>query len=153
MLSWLCSLEHEDCVANSRSLFEAWMKNPANKSIDVNLQQIVYQTAIRNGGVKEREFLRNKIGKEGNDLEKERMSTALAALELTEDKNLLNQNSNNALTNSLPRVYQTLTSNNLENKNAFQRLNQKFLVRAGVETLFEIEVQEMVSEWLRRYGE
>ena len=137
------------------------MKNPSNNSIDANLRQIVYLFAIRNGGVKEWEFLRNKLREEKNDLEKEKMNTAL---KLTKDENLLNQYLNETLVISLrfeglPHVYRTITSP--ERKMAFQLLdssvfeNDYGFLKGETPMKFLLErdamwARENFSDWLNR---
>jgi hypothetical protein len=55
------------------------MKNPSVNSIDANLRQIVYSSAIRSGGTMEQEFLRSKLSDETVRSERDRIIATLGA--------------------------------------------------------------------------
>ena len=55
------------------------MKNASVNSIDANLRQVVYKSAIRNGEVKEWDFLWKKFLEERVDIERVRMMTPLSS--------------------------------------------------------------------------
>ncbi|XP_068228252.1 aminopeptidase N-like [Palaemon carinicauda] len=56
-VTWVCGLGYDDCVANSVSLYKAWMQNPTNHSIiSPNQKTSVFCTAIANGGEEEWNF-------------------------------------------------------------------------------------------------
>ncbi|XP_012268487.2 aminopeptidase N isoform X2 [Athalia rosae] len=59
VLSWACSLGHEDCVRNAVTQFHNWRTTPSpekNNPISPNLKSVVYCTAIRVGGQIEWDF-------------------------------------------------------------------------------------------------
>ena len=60
-------------------MFSEWMKNPSVNSIDRNLRQIVYATAVQHGGEEEHEFVLKQFKDEINGLEKGRMKVAVLA--------------------------------------------------------------------------
>ncbi|XP_052084120.1 aminopeptidase N-like isoform X4 [Mytilus californianus] len=55
-----CDYESEECIQNCTDIFKKYMENPNENPIDVNLRGTVYCTAVRNGGLKEYEFLERK---------------------------------------------------------------------------------------------
>jgi aminopeptidase 2 len=130
ILDHLCRLQHEECVSKSRSLFEEWTKKPSVNSIDANLRQIVYSSAIRSGGRKEWNFMRNKLAEEKVDLEKERI---LVSLSSTRDADLIKQLLNETLKKSLQSqgltsVYRSLTNDRLGSKISFDWLDDNWQI-------------------------
>jgi aminopeptidase N len=70
VLTWLCKFGQEQCVTNSTNLFAEWMKNATDNKIDANLREVVYSTAIRQGGEEEWEFLWQRFLEETVDSER-----------------------------------------------------------------------------------
>eukprot|EP00088_Acartia_fossae_P031208 TRINITY_DN3213_c0_g1_i1.p1 TRINITY_DN3213_c0_g1~~TRINITY_DN3213_c0_g1_i1.p1 ORF type:complete len:964 (+),score=231.16 TRINITY_DN3213_c0_g1_i1:49-2940(+) len=61
IVSWACSMGHEDCIEKATSTFRNWMgmQNPdveGKNPIDVNLKSVTYCTAMSQGGEKEWDF-------------------------------------------------------------------------------------------------
>jgi hypothetical protein len=88
------------------------MKNASVNSIDANLRQVVYTSAIRNGGAKEWDFLWKKLLEERIDIEKIRIMKSLAS---AKDENLMNEFTNETLLqgNRIATVSRSLSSHKL----------------------------------------
>ncbi|XP_006820978.1 aminopeptidase N-like [Saccoglossus kowalevskii] len=55
-----CDYNHADCVANATNQYAAWMADPDNNKIEINMRSTVYCTAIRHGGENEWNFAYNR---------------------------------------------------------------------------------------------
>lgn len=100
IVSWACSMGHEDCVNKVTGTFTNWMgmtdpdaeeKNP----IDVNLKSVTYCNAIAEGGEKEWDFAWERYENSNVGSEK---ANILYALGCTEQVWLLNRYLNMSLT-------------------------------------------------------
>jgi aminopeptidase N len=100
IVSWACSMGHEDCVDKVTTTFKNWMfmtnpdaeeKNP----IDVNLKGLTYCNAIAEGGEKEWDFAWKRYENSNVGSEK---ANILYALGCTEQVWLLNRYLNMSLT-------------------------------------------------------
>ncbi|XP_006820977.2 aminopeptidase N-like [Saccoglossus kowalevskii] len=75
-----CDYNHVDCVANATNQYAAWMADPDNNKIEVNMRSTVYCTAIRAGGETEWNFAYNR---QKTDLEeRSRLRSAMACTQL-----------------------------------------------------------------------
>jgi len=100
IVSWACSMGHEDCVNKVTGTYRSWMgmtdpdaedKNP----IDVNLKSVTYCNAIAEGGEKEWDFAWKRYENSNVGTEK---ANILYALGCTEQVWLLNRYLNMSLT-------------------------------------------------------
>jgi aminopeptidase N len=79
VLNLMCQYGHKDAVNQARAMFVLWMRNPAMNKIDINLLDIVYITAIKEGGETEWNFLWERFLKSSDPSERQKMSHALGA--------------------------------------------------------------------------
>ncbi|XP_071520248.1 aminopeptidase N-like [Panulirus ornatus] len=84
---WACELGNQDCVNNSVTLYQQWMQNGAHDSIDPNLEDTVYCTAIAAGGQKEWDFAWNRF----LDSNHTRKAGLLTALGCTKEPQILSR--------------------------------------------------------------
>ncbi|XP_021941452.1 aminopeptidase N [Zootermopsis nevadensis] len=80
ILSWACSLGHEDCVRNSVLQFQNWRSSPdpdRSNPISANLKNVVYCTAISVGGQDEWDFAWQRYRKTNVGSEKDILLGAL----------------------------------------------------------------------------
>ncbi|VDM30599.1 unnamed protein product [Hydatigera taeniaeformis] len=77
IVSMSCGADHSDCVKRSKKLFNEFMQDPSNRKIPTSLTPTVYCTAIREGGVKEWDFLKQLSMKVLHEDEKYRILEAL----------------------------------------------------------------------------
>lgn len=78
ILSISCRLNFDHCVKQSEELFDEWLNNPSNNSIEPNVRSIVYCTSIRLGNRIEFQFLLNQYKESNDPQEKSRIQTALS---------------------------------------------------------------------------
>ncbi|XP_069173006.1 LOW QUALITY PROTEIN: uncharacterized protein [Procambarus clarkii] len=130
-LSGACSLEYQDCVDNSVSLFQEWMLNPSNNSIvSANLKGTVYCTAIAAGGEEEWNFawgqyLASNLGSD--------KATLLSALGCTKQIWILSRYLDMAfsadsgiLKRDAPSVFRSIASNDVGRDLAWSYLRDQF---------------------------
>nr|XP_045584294.1 uncharacterized protein LOC123746672 [Procambarus clarkii] len=130
-LSGACSLEYQDCVDNSVSLFQEWMLNPTNNSIvSANLKGTVYCTAIAAGGEEEWNFawgqyLASNLGSD--------KATLLSALGCTKQIWILSRYLDMAfsadsgiLKRDAPSVFRSIASNDVGRDLAWSYLRDQF---------------------------
>lgn len=87
--SWMCELDYEDCVNNAQTFFQQWMVN--NTQIPADIKDVVYNTAVRTGGVTEWTFLLDQFKTTKIDSDRQKYMAALSATEdPTTLRNLLN---------------------------------------------------------------
>ncbi|CAB3360791.1 Hypothetical predicted protein [Cloeon dipterum] len=80
IMSWACSLGHQECVNHSISTFNQWLKseNPdKNNPVPANLKSVIYCTAIKHGGQREWDFLWERYQKSNVGSERDLMLTSL----------------------------------------------------------------------------
>ncbi|XP_050580172.1 putative aminopeptidase-2 isoform X1 [Bombus affinis] len=94
ILSWMCKLNHTECVDKSIHLFAKWRWNDTY-TISPNARTAVYCTAIRNGSLEEWEFLWDQYLKTDFASEKK---IILEALGCSMNKEVLNSYIERALT-------------------------------------------------------
>ncbi|XP_076343082.1 aminopeptidase N-like [Tachypleus tridentatus] len=79
VLSWACSMDHPDCIASAREIFQRWMEDPDNKTIiSPNMRSLVYCTGVKHGGEEEWDTLWKQYLVEENPIEKNKQLRALA---------------------------------------------------------------------------
>lgn len=79
ILNWMCKYGYKDAVNQAKAMFALWMRNPSTNQIDINLLEIVYITAIREGGETEWNFLWERFLKSSDQFEKQKLIYALGA--------------------------------------------------------------------------
>jgi aminopeptidase N len=79
VLTWLCQLDHPECIEKSQQMFGGWMRNSSINPIDANLREVVYATAVQHGGEEEHGFVLQQFKAETVSIEKERMKAAILA--------------------------------------------------------------------------
>lgn len=57
IVQWACKLGVQDCLNNSKRLFDEWMKTNDSSNISPNLKSIVICAAVRSGGKEEWDFV------------------------------------------------------------------------------------------------
>ncbi|KAL5965529.1 Aminopeptidase Ey [Taenia solium] len=77
IVSMSCGADHSDCVKRSKTLFNEFMQDPSSHKIPTSLTPTVYCTAIREGGLKEWDFLKQLSMKVLHEDEKYRILEAL----------------------------------------------------------------------------
>ncbi|KAH9282431.1 Aminopeptidase N [Echinococcus granulosus] len=77
IVSMSCGADHSDCVKRSKMLFDEFMQDPSSHKIPTSLTPTVYCTAIREGGVKEWDFLKQLSMRVLHEDEKYRILEAL----------------------------------------------------------------------------
>jgi aminopeptidase N len=77
--SWMCELDYEDCVNKAQTLFQLWMVN--NTKIPAEIKDVVYNTAVRTGGVTEWNFLFEQFKTTKIDSDRQKYMAALSATE------------------------------------------------------------------------
>ena len=89
LITWMCLYDYQDCIQRSKGAFQEWMDEAdpdANNPIPVDLKQPIYDTAIRNGGQTEWDFLFNRFSNCAVDGERRRMIYGLGS---SEDQSIL----------------------------------------------------------------
>ena len=79
VLNWMCHYGHKESIVQARAMFTNWMRNPSLNKIDINLLDIVYITAIREGGEPEWNFLWERLLSSTDQSERQKLIYALAA--------------------------------------------------------------------------
>ncbi|XP_076764228.1 putative aminopeptidase-2 [Xylocopa sonorina] len=75
ILTWLCQLDHEDCLLRSVKIFRLWQTTSMN-AISPNVRQAIYCTAIRMGNSEHWDFLWQQYLKTNSPTEKKHMINA-----------------------------------------------------------------------------
>ncbi|VDP98490.1 unnamed protein product [Trichobilharzia regenti] len=78
-----CQAEHHFCVKMASEYYKNWMQNPEENLIPPSLRPAVYCTAIRIGGQKEWQFLKDKLSQV--DIKEDEKSSILQALSCSRD--------------------------------------------------------------------
>ncbi|XP_021377931.1 uncharacterized protein LOC110466016 isoform X1 [Mizuhopecten yessoensis] len=73
-----CRYNVESCVSTAKTLFKAWMDNSQDNTIDPDIKQAVYCTAIAEGGAEEWDFLNSQYKTSNNAAEKKRILYSLS---------------------------------------------------------------------------
>ncbi|VDP00739.1 unnamed protein product [Schistosoma mattheei] len=78
-----CQAEHHSCVKMATEYYRNWMLNPSQNLIPPSLRPAVYCTAIRIGGQKEWEFLKQRLLEV--DIKEDEKNSILQALSCSRD--------------------------------------------------------------------
>ncbi len=84
IVSVACHHNLDDCVQHARLLFDQWLNQPSNNSIEPNYRSVVYCTIIRLGSRAEFQFLLRQYQESSDPQEKARIQSALACTRDTE---------------------------------------------------------------------
>ncbi|CAH8474337.1 unnamed protein product [Schistosoma curassoni] len=157
-----CQAEHHSCVKMATEYYRNWMLNPSQNLIPPSLRPAVYCTAIRIGGQKEWEFLKQRLLEV--DIKEDEKNSILQALSCSRDMWIIRLCVPTVILKILSKRHYTL--NNIPDQeevlamqNSGQKLLENHVLKRGLNDLFKRSKENMkwtkthrdvISNWLNK---